>query len=45
MVNNMRELYPRWRGRPIIPSYHALREMGGRFDLYDVLEILEKGYD
>jgi hypothetical protein len=41
----MRELYPRWKRRPIIPSYHALKEMGWKFDLYDVLEILENGYD
>lgn len=41
----MKELYPRWKERPIVPSYHALREMGGKFDLYDVLEILENGYD
>jgi hypothetical protein len=41
----MRELYPKWRGKPVIPSYHSLREMGGKFDLYDVLEILENGYN
>lgn len=41
----MEEIYPKWKGKPIIPSYHAAREMEGRFTLDNIAEILEQGYD
>ncbi|MDI6655772.1 MAG: hypothetical protein QME59_07840 [Candidatus Hydrothermarchaeota archaeon] len=41
----MEEIYPKWKGKPVVPSYHAAREMEGRFTLDDVVEILERGYD
>lgn len=41
----MAEIYPKWRDRPVIPSYHAYKEMEGRFDLFDVVEILENGVE
>ncbi len=41
----MEEIYPKWEGKPVIPSYHAAREMEGRFTLDDIVEILERGHD
>ncbi|MEE8400747.1 MAG: hypothetical protein V3R86_01155 [Candidatus Hydrothermarchaeaceae archaeon] len=41
----MEELYPKWKGKPVVPSYHAYREMENKFDLFDILEILEHGFD
>lgn len=39
------EIYPRWKGKPVIPSQHAAREMVGKFTLDDLIEILEHGYE
>ena len=42
----MNELYPAWKKRPIIPTLSATRELLKLdLDLYDVLEILENGFD
>jgi hypothetical protein len=41
----MKELYPKWKGKPVIPSNHAYREMADRFELSDIVEILESGFD
>lgn len=35
-----------WQGRQLVPTQSAYYEMIDlRFDLYDVLDILERGYD
>lgn len=37
---------PVWEGLPIIPTWHATEAMDQlRMDLWDVLSILESGYD
>ncbi len=42
----MNEMYPAWKKRPIIPTLSATRELLKlNLDLYDVLEILENGFD
>ena len=42
----MNEMYPAWKKRPIIPTLSATRDLLKlNMDLYDVLEILEKGFD
>lgn len=40
------QIYPEWKGLPIIPSDAAMRELfASRMDLIDVKEVLESGYD
>jgi hypothetical protein len=42
----MNEIYPTWKKHPLIPTLSATRELLKlNMDLYDVLEILENGYD
>jgi len=42
----MNEIYPAWKKRSIIPTLSATRELLKlNLDLYDVLEILEDGFD
>jgi len=37
---------PAWAGLPLIPTWHAAQAMDElRLDLWDVLSILESGYD
>ncbi|MDI6640456.1 MAG: hypothetical protein QMC85_05665 [Methanocellales archaeon] len=40
------EVYPKWRGRLVLPSLTAYHELGDlKLDLHDVVEILEHGED
>ena len=42
----MKDMYPAWKKKPIIPTLSATRELLKlNMDLYDVLEILENGFD
>ena len=42
----MEELYPKWKNQILIPSLSATRELLKlNLDLYDVLVILQDGYD
>ena len=42
----MNEIYPTWKKHPLIPTLSATRGLLKlNMDLYDVLEILENGYD
>lgn len=42
----MNDIYPTWKKCPLIPTLSATRELLKlNMDLYDVLKILEKGFD
>ncbi len=42
----MNKIYPTWKKHPLIPTLSATRELLKlNMDIYDVLEILEKGFD